>query len=36
MNAATTKTHGRADMPNVKITINKVGMDRPRAWLAAG
>ncbi len=36
MNAATTKTHDRADMSNVKITINKVGMDRPRAWLAAG
>ncbi|RUR26673.1 DUF2189 domain-containing protein [Vreelandella andesensis] len=36
MNAATTKKHDRADMSNVKIIINKVGMDRPRAWLAAG
>lgn len=32
----TTKTQPVAGVPNVKITINKVGMDRPRAWLAAG
>nr|WP_289072635.1 DUF2189 domain-containing protein [uncultured Halomonas sp.] len=37
MNAVITKTHGQsADAPNVKIIINKVGMDRPKAWLAAG
>lgn len=36
MNPTTTKTHAHANMPNIKITINKVGMDRPRAWLAAG
>lgn len=42
MNATTTKTQDHADMPKtkeiplVKITINKVGMDRPRAWLTSG
>ncbi|AJY49660.1 MULTISPECIES: DUF2189 domain-containing protein [Halomonadaceae] len=36
MNAATTKTNHHSDQPSVKITINKVGLDRPRAWLAAG
>ncbi|PMR67616.1 DUF2189 domain-containing protein [Halomonas heilongjiangensis] len=36
MNAAPTKAHDKAAAPRVKITINPVGMDRPRAWLAAG
>ena len=37
MNAVTTKTHDHSSgAPNVKIIINKVGMERPRAWLAAG
>jgi len=37
MNAVTTKTHDHSSgAPNVKIIINKVGMDRPKAWLAAG
>ncbi|MCE8022248.1 DUF2189 domain-containing protein [Halomonas sp. MCCC 1A11036] len=35
MNAAT-RSAGQPSAPNVKITINPVGMDRPRAWLAAG
>ncbi|MCG6658206.1 DUF2189 domain-containing protein [Halomonas campisalis] len=33
---ATTKSTGQSSVPTVKITINPVGMDRPRAWLAAG
>ncbi|WP_346796176.1 DUF2189 domain-containing protein [Halomonas sp. Bachu 37] len=36
MNATTTKTHAHADTPRVKISAKKVGVDRPRAWLAAG
>lgn len=36
MSAATTKDKGRAAAPRVKIHINSVDMDRPRAWLAAG
>ncbi len=35
MNAAT-KSAGQPSAPNVKITINSIGMDRPRAWLRAG
>lgn len=36
MNAATTTAHDKAAATRVKITIRPVGMDRPRAWLAAG
>jgi uncharacterized membrane protein len=36
MNAASTRSNDKAAVPRVKITINPVGMDRPRAWLAAG
>jgi uncharacterized membrane protein len=36
MNAATTREQPRSAPPRVKITINPVGSDRPRAWLAAG
>lgn len=38
MSTATTKTHEPAggDVPRVKISINQVGMDRPKAWLTAG
>ncbi|MDR5897532.1 DUF2189 domain-containing protein [Halomonas vilamensis] len=36
MSSTTTKTRERADGPTVKISINPVGMDRPRAWLTAG
>ncbi|MFW6346156.1 MAG: DUF2189 domain-containing protein [Halomonas sp.] len=36
MNAATTRVHDKAAARGVKITINPVGMERPRAWLAAG
>lgn len=36
MNAATTREQPGAAAPRVKITINPVGSDRPRAWLAAG
>lgn len=36
MSAATTREKGRAAVPRVKIHINSVGMDRPRAWLSAG
>ncbi len=35
MNAAT-RSAGQPSAPNVKITINPIGMDRPRAWLMAG
>lgn len=35
MNAATRST-GQSSVPTVKIIINPIGMDRPRAWLAAG
>ncbi|RCV91626.1 DUF2189 domain-containing protein [Billgrantia montanilacus] len=35
MNAATRST-GQSSVPTVKITINPIGMDRPKAWLAAG
>jgi uncharacterized membrane protein len=34
MNAAA-RSAGQS-VPNVKITINSIGMDRPKAWLAAG
>lgn len=36
MNAASTREQPRPAPPRVKITINPVGSDRPRAWLAAG
>lgn len=36
MNAATTRAPRTAAATRVKITIKPVGMDRPRAWLAAG
>lgn len=36
MNASATRTQTKAPVTRVKITINPVGMDRPRAWLAAG
>ncbi len=36
MNAAATRKQTRAAAPRVKININPVGSDRPRAWLAAG
>ncbi|NIC07302.1 DUF2189 domain-containing protein [Billgrantia bachuensis] len=35
MNAAT-RSAGQPSTPNVKITINPIGMDRPKAWLVAG
>ncbi|MGQ4879777.1 DUF2189 domain-containing protein [Billgrantia sp. LNSP4103-1] len=35
MNAAT-RSAGPSSAPSVKITINAIGMDRPRAWLMAG
>ena len=35
MNAAT-REHDKNAAPNVRIIIRQVGMDRPRAWLAAG
>ncbi|MBS9402776.1 DUF2189 domain-containing protein [Halomonas sp. TRM85114] len=36
MSAAKTTGEHKAAAPRVKITINPVGSDRPRAWLAAG
>ncbi|MEQ5802890.1 DUF2189 domain-containing protein [Halomonas sp. H10-9-1] len=36
MNAATAKAHGTSAAAGVRITIRLVGMERPRAWLAAG
>ncbi|WP_075880745.1 DUF2189 domain-containing protein [Vreelandella massiliensis] len=37
MSTATTKTRKPvADLPTVKISINQIGMDRPKAWLTAG
>jgi uncharacterized membrane protein len=36
MNTTTTNPRDKAAPPRVKITINPVGTDRPRAWLAAG
>lgn len=36
MSAATTKGQDRAAGPSVKIHINTVDMERPRAWLTAG
>lgn len=37
MSEATTKTQAYADTSSrVQISINKIGMERPRAWLAAG
>lgn len=36
MNAATTRANDKAAAPRVRITINPVGMDRPKAWLSAG
>jgi uncharacterized membrane protein len=32
----TTRSARQSSLPTVKIIINPVGMDRPRAWLAAG
>ncbi|SFU45225.1 DUF2189 domain-containing protein [Halomonas korlensis] len=36
MSAASTREQPRAAAPRVRININPVGSDRPRAWLAAG
>lgn len=36
MNAAETNKHKQSDAKMVTIVINKVGMDKPRAWLVAG
>lgn len=36
MNAAETNNHKQTQDKIALITINKVGMDRPRAWLVAG
>ncbi len=33
---ATTRSNPHSAAPSVKIIINPVGMDRPKAWLAAG
>lgn len=36
MNAASARSRDKSAAPSVKITIRPIGMDRPRAWLAAG
>ncbi len=33
---ATTRSSRQSAVPTVRITINPIGMDRPRAWLSAG
>src|SRR5690606_35543338 len=36
MKNATTQTNKHSSMPSMQITINKIGLDRPRSRLAAG